>query len=139
MNTKKKNDRNLEKYIGGLYQAKPGDYIKIGKEGERIKKINKIKKILPNKKIVDSEGNIFFTNGLLYRGNEYLFKKKFNKGKRISAGLVIQKEFDNEYKNIKIDFLRKYDWNSLDIEKIEEIIDNLPIKQANRLRRSRFE
>lgn len=126
----------LEIYKKGLYQAKKGDYIQIGAAGRRWKEHTQVKKILPNGKIVDTEGNIFNPNGQLYRGATHNTFKKFNQS--VSAKLITQKEFDQQYKSIKVDFLRKFDWGKLDIKELESIINQLPILQANKLNISRF-
>ena len=96
----------VEKYIRGLYQAKVGDPIWIGVQGDLGKNRSEISKILPDGKLVDKLGNIYFPNGRLYRGGDANTTKKTNPGKEISAQLITQKEFGNEYKNIKVDFLR---------------------------------
>ena len=130
---------NEEKVRKGLYQAKVGDPIWIGIEGNRAKHYSKIEKIL-NDKLIDTEGNIFAKDGRLIKGGQSRFMKKFNKGKTISAKLITQKEFDKQFKNIKIEFLRKFDYDKLNIDDILKIIDAFPNHtQGNTLNISRFE
>ena len=128
----------LERYKGGLYQAKIGDRIWIGKQGQQYKDRSEITKILPDGKLVSKDGNIFYPNGRLYKGSSYQYQKTKNPGIEVSAQLATQKDFDKEYKSIKVDFLRKFDWDKMNVEDIEKIIDQLPIKQANKLYTSRF-
>ena len=114
-----------DRYKKGLYQVKIGDWIAVGKEGRRWKIKRKVSKILPDGKIVDENGNIFFPDGRLFRGGnkDSDLMKKYSSGKQVSAQIVTQRDFDEEYKHIKVDFLRKFDWNSLDITQLEKIID----------------
>lgn len=129
----------MESYRGGLYQAKVGDMLWIGQSGMRGKYRSKIIKIFPDGKIGDSEGNIFNPDGRLYRSSHPQFQKQTNPGKVTSARIVTQSDFDKEFKQIKTDFLRKFDWEKLDIQDLEKIIDQLPIKQGNKLNTSRFD
>lgn len=126
------------KYKKGLYQAKVGDSIKIGQEGLSWKYYSKVQKILDSGKIVDSEGNIFFPNGRLYKGKSQSLQKSRNKNKEVSAQLITQEDFDDQYKKSKIDFLKSFDYSKLKIEDIEKITDAIPVKYAGTLRKSRF-
>lgn len=128
----------LEKYKGGLYQAKVGDTLWIGMSGMNGKDRSKVTKLYPDGKIGDSEGNIFNPDGRLYKSTNIRYQKKSNPGKIISAKLATQSDFNKEHKQIKVDFLRKFDWDKMDIFELEKIIDQLPIKQANRVGTSRF-
>ena len=128
----------LEKYKGGLYQAKIGDKIWIGKQGQQYKDRSEITKILPDGKLVSKDGNIFYPNGRLYKGSSFQYQKTKNPGIEISAQLATQEDFDKEYKSIKVDFLRKFNWEKMDIKDLEDIINQLPIKQANTKITSRF-
>ena len=128
----------LEKTVRGLYKAKVGDSIWIGKEGMSYKDRSTIAKILPDGKLVDKRGNIFLPNGMLFRGADINFKKKFNPGKQVSAQIATQEDFDKEYKQVKVDHLRKFNWEKMNIEDLEKIIDQLPVKQGNTLNISRF-
>jgi hypothetical protein len=128
----------LEKYKGGLYQAKIGDMLWIGISGMVGKDRSTVTKILPDGKIVDSIGNTYNPDGRLYKSTNPRWQKKTNPGKVVSAKIVTQSDLDKEYKKIKVDFLRKFDWDKMNIEDIEKIIDQLPVKQANKLNTSRF-
>lgn len=127
------------KYVGGLHQAKPGDYISIGIEGTRIKHILRIDKIVANNRLQDEYGDIFDRNGIIYRRKSSAFKSWNDKKRIVSAKIVTQKEFDNQYKDIKINFLRKYEWHKEDIQTINNVIKQLKIQQGSRLNISRFE
>lgn len=128
-----------ERYKKGLYQAEVGDTLAIGIQGQSFKNKRKITKILPDGKVVDSDGNIFNPNGRLFRGGNRQSQKKGNPGKEISAKLVTQDEYNDDFKRIKIDFLRKFEYEKLDIEDILKIIDTIPnYSQANKLNTSRF-
>lgn len=139
------NRNNLKQFIKeeletlrGLYRAKVGDDIWIGKQGQQYKSRSKITKILPDGKLVTSTGDIFYPNGRLYKGGSVQYQKQSNPGKEISAQLATQEDFDKEYKQIKVDFLRKFNWEKMDIKDLEAIINQLPIKQGNKLSTSRF-
>jgi hypothetical protein len=127
-----------DKYTKGLHQAKVGDAIWIGKSGTSVKDRSVIKKILSNGNLVDADGNIFSKNGQLVKGGNDKYLKKNNPDKKISAQIITQKDYDDEYKKIKVDHLRNFDWNKLTVDELNDIIDKLPIKQANRLSTSRF-
>jgi hypothetical protein len=124
--------------LRGLYRAKVGDKIWIGKQGQQYKSRSEITKILPDGKLVSKDGNIFYPNGRLYKGSSPQYQKTKNPGKEVSAQLATQEDFNKEYKRIKVDFLRKFDWDKMDIVDLEKLIDQLPIKQANTLTTSRF-
>jgi hypothetical protein len=128
----------LEKYKGGLYQAKVGDMLWIGISGMVGKDRSKVTKIFSDGKIADSEGNIFNPDGRLYKSSNLRYQKKTNPGKIVSAKIATQSDLDKEYKTIKTDFLKKFDWDKMNIEDLEKIIDQLPVKQANKLNTSRF-
>lgn len=128
----------LEKYKGGLYQAKIGDMLWIGISGMVGKDRSTVTKILPDGKIVDSVGNTYNPDGRLYKSTNLRWQKKTNPGKVVSAKLATQSDLNKEYKKIKVDFLRKFDWDKMNIEDIEKIIDQLPIKQGSKLNTSRF-
>lgn len=130
---------NEEKYSKGLHQAKSGDPLWIGVEGSRGKHYSKVKKVTDDK-VFDIDGNIFSKDGRLIKGGSTRFMKKFNKGKIISAKLITQKEFDKQFKDIKVDFLRKFDYNKLQIDDILKIIDSIPgYSQSNTKSFSRFD
>lgn len=121
----------------GLHQAKVGDVIKIGQTGMKFKVFSKILKISTKGKITDESGNIFTKNGMLFRANSHQFKKQ--KGKVVFAQLVTQEEFDKRFKDIKVDFLKKFNFDKLNIEDILKIIDSIPnVTQGNKLGKSRF-
>lgn len=127
-----------EKYLKGLHQAKAGDYISVGIEGIRNREIVKISKVLDTDKLVDQNGNIFGRNGVIIR-RKGGWAKFYGKGKIVSAKIVTQKEFDEEYKKIKVDFIRNIA-HELDIETLEKMIDVIPnMSQANTKRISRFD
>jgi len=128
----------LERYKGGLYQAKVGDMLWIGISGMVGKDRSKVTKIFSDGKIADSEGNIFNPDGRLYKSSNPRWQKKTNPNKIVSAKIATQSDLDKEYKKIKIDFLRKFDWDKMNIEDLEKIINQLPIKQGNKLNTSRF-
>jgi len=125
-----------EKVRPGLHQAKVGDAIHIGIGGTRGKWYSTVKKIdRKTGRITDRDGNIFNPDGRVFRRKTYPFKQS----KIVSAKIVSQKEFDKQYKKIKIEFLRKFKWDSMDIDEIEKIIDMMPVGQGNKLHKSRFE
>lgn len=129
----------MERYKGGLYQAKIGDMLWIGISGMVGKDRSKVTKILPDGKIVDSAGNTYNPDGRLYKSTNPRWQKKTNPGKVVSAKIATQSDLDKEYKQIKIDFLRKFDWGKLNIEDIEKVIDSIPnYSQGNKLGISRF-
>lgn len=124
------------KFIGGLHQAQVGDAIHIGIEGSRGKWYAQIVKIAANDRLMDSDGNVFGRNGVIYRrGKSSLWRTK---GKITSAKIITQKEFDKKYKDHKIDFLRRYAWDTESVETILGIISKLKIGQGNTLGKSRF-
>lgn len=127
-----------EKAIRGLHQAKVGDHIRIGIEGTRGKRDVKIAKILANDRLVDEDGNIFQRNGMIIK-RKAGFPSHFGKGKIVSAKLITQKEFDREFKDIKIRHITEYDWNKEDLATILKVIDLMKIGQGNPLKKSRFE
>ena len=125
-----------EKVRRGLHQARVGDAIYIGMKGTRGKWYSKVKKVdSKTGRITDRDGNIFNPDGQIYRRKTYPFKQSDT----VSAKIVSQKDFDKQYKKIKIDFLRKFDWDRMDIKEIEKIIDMMPVGQGNVLGKSRFE
>jgi hypothetical protein len=124
--------------LRGLYRAKVGDKIWIGKQGQQYKDRSEISKILPDGKLVSKDGNIFYPNGRLYKGSSLQYQKTKNPGIEISAQLATQQDFDKEYKSLKVDFLRRFNWEKMDIKDLEGIINQLPIKQANTKNTSRF-
>lgn len=127
-----------EKYLKGLHQAKVGDYISVGIEGYRNREKVKISKVLDTDKLVDQNGNIFSRNGIIIR-RKGGWAKFYGKGKIVSAKIVTQKEFDEEYKKIKVEFIINT-VRDLDIETLEKMIDIIPnMSQANNKRISRFE
>jgi hypothetical protein len=128
----------LERYKGGLYQAKVGDMLWIGISGMVGKDRSKVTKIFSDGKIADSEGNIFNPDGRLYKSSNPRWQKKTNPNKIVSAKIATQSDLDKEYKKIKIDFLRKFDWDKMNIEDLEKIINQLPVKQGSKLNTSRF-
>jgi hypothetical protein len=128
----------LSKYVGGLFQSKEGDYISIGIEGSRYRHFGKVVKILDDKKVKDDNGNIFYPVGRLYRGGSTIFQKQYNNKNVVSAKIITQQEFDNQHKQIKVNFIRQFDYNRVDIATIEAMIDLLPVKQASTLNTSRF-
>ena len=128
----------MERYKGGLYQAKVGDILWIGMSGMVGKGRSKVTKIFSDGKIADSEGNIFNPDGRLYKSSNLRWQKKTNPNKIVSAKIATQSDLDKEYKKIKIDFLRKFDWDKMNIEDLEKIINQLPVKQGNKLNTSRF-
>jgi hypothetical protein len=130
-------ENNL-KYVGGLYQAKPGDVLWIGISGMVGKDRSNVVKIYSDGKVGDNVGNIFNPDGRLYKSNNSRWQKKTNPNKIVSAKIATQTDFDIEYKKIKVDFLRKFNWETLNVTEIERIINQLPIRQANKLDRSRF-
>jgi hypothetical protein len=127
-----------KKYIGGLFQAEVGDTIEIGIQGSRFKHRSKIVKIVTHNRLQDEWGHIFNRDGQIFRRKGHPFYVTDKKIK-ISAGLIIQEKFDAEYKRIKMDFLRTFDYSKLDIEEILTIIDAIPRhEQGNTLQNSRF-
>jgi hypothetical protein len=125
-----------EKYIKGLHQAKVGDYISIGFSGNRNRSITKIEKVLDTDKLVDIGGNIFGRNGVILRRISGWAKQ--DKSKIVSAKIVTQKEFDKEYRDIKIQHIQNHIGDE-DIETLEKIIDLMKVKQANTKNLSRFD
>ena len=123
-----------ETYIKGLYQAKAGDYISIGTRGRSFAKIAKV---LPTDKLVDSDGNIFGRNGVIIRRIAG-WAKYVPKGSITSAKIITQKEFDKDYKKIKVDYI-KDNIADEDIATIEEILLLMKGRQANTLNISRFD
>lgn len=80
----------------GLYDVKAGDVIEIGMSGTRTKRELKIVKVLSSGKLVDSAGNIFNRNGMIYRGAEYWSRSaKKNKIKIYATPLTKDKNEKN--------------------------------------------
>ena len=127
-----------EKYLKGLHQAKVGDHIYIGVEGWRAKGYSKIAKVLDTDKLVDTDGNIFGRNGVIIR-RKGGWANNAPKGKIISAKIITQKEFDENYKKIKIDHIRNHDWSKEDIKTIEKINSMMRVSNANTRNTSRFD
>lgn len=128
-------------YHGGLYQVQVGDKLAVGQSGMLGKYYSTVKKIYPDGKVLDDIGNTFNPDGRLYKSSHPTFTKQWsgNKSKITSAKIVTQKEFDSEYKRIKVEFLQKYNWDKMSIDELESVINSLPIKQASKLQKSRFE
>ena len=120
----------------GLHQAKVGDHIHIGFEGTRGKWPSKIAKIdHKTGRLTDTDGNIFNVDGRVFRRKSAVFPK----GKIVSAKIVSQKEFDKEFKRRKIEFLRKFDWDRMNIEDLVKITEMLPVRHSSAPKTSRFE
>lgn len=129
----------LEKYKKGLHQARVGDKVWIGIEGTRVKWYDEVTKVSNDGKVVVKGGDLFNSDGRIFRGKSHKFQKQNNPNKTISAKIITQSEFDERYKSTKIDFLKKFDYNKLNIEDIESIIDAIPNhSQGNKLNKSRF-
>ena len=126
-----------EKYIKGLHQAKVGDHINIGIEGQRNKEYSKIAKILDSDKLVDTNGNIFGRNGVIIR-RKGGWAKYIGKGKIVSAQIITQKQFDDSYRELLINHIQKY-IRKEDIETVKNIIDLMKVKIANNRLTSRFD
>jgi len=127
-----------EKYIKGLHQAEVGDYISIGFQGNRNRHVSKITKILDTNRLVDSDGNIFGRNGVIER-RKGGWAKITPKGNIVSAKIITQTEFDKQYKEIKVNFIKDKIADQ-DIEIIEKIIDMfVGWAQANTKNISRFD
>jgi len=122
----------MTKYIGGLFQAKIGDRIEIGIQGQRFKHRTEIVAIGANRRLRDSWGNIFNRDGQLYRRASHPINV-IDKKRKVSAQLVVQEQHDSEYRRI-----RSFDFSRMTTKDIEALIDNMPVKQANTLQTSRF-
>lgn len=123
----------------GLYDVRQGDYIEIGFEGSRYKEKVKIVKVTNTNRLQDQWGNIFDRNGMIYRRMGGRIKQISNKSKIIYARPVTQKQFDDDFKDIKVDFLRTFKWEKIDIKDLMKIIDSIPgWGQGNEKNISRF-
>lgn len=128
----------------GLYDIKAGDIINVGIEGQRGKHQTKIVKVSASGKLVDASGNMYNRDGSVFRlknGTKLQYSIP-GKDKKVYAQPVLQKEFDTQYKKTKIDFIRKFDWESQDVSIIEEVLEIIKkltnTEQANRKQISRF-
>jgi hypothetical protein len=64
-----------EKPVKGLYDAKVGDRLKIGVQGERSKDTHVlIKKVLPTNRLQTERGDIFDRNGMIHTRKSSYFK-----------------------------------------------------------------
>jgi hypothetical protein len=129
-------------FITSLKNAKPGDTVQIGAEGGRSKTFTKVKTVKYNG-ITMEDGNVFDDNGTILRrnnitGSHIVIATHSKKRVMVSARLVTQSFFDNQYKDIKTQFLSSYEWKSEDIDLINEIILKLKVTQGNELINSRF-
>ncbi len=115
----------VENAIRGLHDAQVGDIIAIGIEGSRTKHMAKIKKIVGQNKLVDTDGNIFNRNGVVYRRATYPLTSF--PGKIISAKLVSQKSLDDEHERRKVEFLNQRKWEDVDPEIRDEILGMLRV------------
>ena len=118
-------DGAATKPITGLHDAKPGDIINIGVEGQRHKFVTKIEKIVSNDRLQDREGNIFDRNGKIYRRKGWQLRG--TQGKIIYAKHVTQKELDAGHDKDRRRYLKEYRWDELDAERIEKVLKILRI------------
>ncbi len=116
----KNKDGVADKPIKGLFDAKPGDIIKIGIEGIRIKLYTKIDKVVANDRLQDRDGNIFGRNGRIFRRKGYQLRG--TSGKIISAQHVTQKELDDDHAEDRRRYLSKTDWKHVDDDQIIKIL-----------------
>ena len=120
-----RSDGAVNKSIKGLYDAQPGDIIKIGFEGSRIKHVSKIKKVVGQDRLVDTDGNIFNRNGMVYRRASYPLTA-FS-GKIIFAKHVTQAELNDDHEERKIDYLNRRKWEDVDPEIRDKILGMLRV------------
>jgi len=113
-------DGAAEKPIKGLHNAKPGDIIEIGIEGQRHKVQSKIDKVVSNNRLQDKDGNIFGRDGMIYRRKGWQLRD--TKGKIVSAKHMTQKQLDDEHDNRRRKYLKETNWDKLDAEQIEKIL-----------------
>lgn len=115
-----RSDGAVENAIRGLHDAQVGDIIAIGIEGSRTKHMARIKKVVGQNKLVDTDGNIFNRNGVVYRRASYPLNS--SPGKIISAKLVTQKSLDDTHEKRKIDHLKNKNWEDVDPETRDKIL-----------------
>ncbi|MCK5641229.1 MAG: hypothetical protein KAJ19_10540 [Gammaproteobacteria bacterium] len=120
-----RSDGAVENAIRGLHDAQIGDIVAIGIEGFRTKHMAKIKKVVGQNKLVDTNGNIFNRNGVIYRRVSYPCKSF--PGKIVSAKLVSQKSLDDEHEQRKIEYLNGRKWEDVDSETRDKILGLLRV------------
>lgn len=120
-NYKDATDKGLMKRnLSGLYNAKVGDILLIGVEGQNFKERSTIKNIASNGKITDREGNIYNASGKIYR-------RKKNSGKPddkiIYAKHMTEKQMNKEIREHKIIFLKTIKWEKLTDTELEKVLE----------------
>lgn len=120
-----RSDGAVEGALRGLHDAQVGDIIEIGIEGSRNKTTTKIKKVVGKNRLVDTDGNIFNRNGIVYRRVSYPLTSF--RGKIISAKLVTQKELDADHENRKIEFLKSKNWEDVNPEIRDKVLGMLRV------------
>jgi len=105
--------------VTGLANAKPGDAIEIGFEGTRYKQRARIAKIVANDRLMDTEGNIFNRNGIIFRKKGSWIKQA---GKKIvSARQITYKEYTDSIMEFVSKSLKDFDWAKLSPETLIEV------------------
>ena len=105
--------------VTGLANAKPGDVIEIGFEGTRYKQRARIAKIVANDRLMDTEGNIFNRNGIIFRKKGSWIKQA---GKKIvSARQITYKEYTDSIMEFVSKSLKDFDWAKLSPETLIEV------------------
>lgn len=125
LNEISRSDGAVDGALRGLHDAQVGDIIEIGIEGSRNKTMAKIKKVVGSNRLVDTDGNIFNRNGIIYRRASYPLKSF--RGKIISAKLVSQKSLDDDHEQRKIEFLKSKNWEDVDPEIRDKVLGMLRV------------
>lgn len=125
INEIQRTDGAVDKPIRGLHDAQPGDIIEIGIEGTRNKSMTRIKKVVGQDRLVDTNGNIFNRNGVVYRRAAYPLKSF--PGKIISAKHVTQAELNADHEKRKVAFLKSKKWEDVDPEIRDQILKMLRV------------
>ena len=129
-------DGAADKPIKGLYDAKPGDIIKIGIEGTRDHFYTIIDKIVANDRLQDRDGNIFGRNGRIFRRKGYQLSG--TSGKVVSAKHVTQKELDDDHATDRRKYLIDTNWSNVDDEQIVKILKILRVSMGTIQKRYKY-
>lgn len=109
----------VTKPINGLHDARPGDIIRIGVQGQRQKYTARIKKIVSGGRLMDDKGNVFGRDGVIHRRSSTW---PYNtKGKIVSAKHMTQQSIDDGYEEQRRNSLKNYNWDKASPETVTAV------------------
>jgi len=126
-----------DKSITGLHDAKVGDIIQIGIQGMPQKLVTKIARVVSSNRLQDEEGNVFGRDGIIFRRKGYQLAG--STGKIVSARQVTQKELDNAHDKQRRKYLKGYDWDKLDDERLTKVLNLLRVDFGDIQKRKPYE